>query len=115
MVKIFSFDGALTRLGYVGITLGAAIVTTWSVAISLILIGLGVNVSDLIVEGAGWILLLLSIGIFIWTIAGATVRRCFDTNVSKWWTLALFIPYGGWIVWLILCFLPTHTRNVETA
>lgn len=107
MQQYFSFKNTATRSEY------------WAVQIigfmafaAVILLGMMFTAMQMF-----WftvVIYILAIVGYTWLNIATTVRRCRDAAISPWWTLALIIPYVGFIVWIVIGCLSTETNNEGT-
>jgi uncharacterized membrane protein YhaH (DUF805 family) len=103
MQKYFSFSNTATRSEYWAVQLISLVV----VAILMTVAGLtAISVPTL------GIILMLALGIaYVWLLVATSVRRCRDADLSPWWTLALLLPYAGFVVWIVIGCLKTHEQQ----
>ena len=98
------FSGRSRRKEYWMFTLGSVIVSVILYGIIGASIGLG-NPEDTgslaLMSGAGIILLIFAVAIFIPSLA-VQVRRFHDQDKSGWFILLNLVPYVGWIVVLVM-------------
>ena len=98
------FSGRSRRKEYWMFTLGSVIVSVILYGIIGASIGLG-NPEDTgslaLMSGAGIILLVFAVAIFIPSLA-VQVRRFHDQDKSGWFILLNLVPYVGWIVVLVM-------------
>jgi uncharacterized membrane protein YhaH (DUF805 family) len=103
MQKYFSFSDTATRSEY------------WAVQlISLVVVAILMTVAGLtaISVPALGLALILALGIaYVWLLVATSVRRCRDADLSPWWTLALLLPYAGFVVWIVIGCLKTHEQQ----
>jgi uncharacterized membrane protein YhaH (DUF805 family) len=78
--------------------------TLWSIIIS---IGAGLVDGVLGAGDSGPIGLLVSLAIFLPSIAVA-IRRLHDTGRAGWWYLLIFLPIIGWIILIVFYCTKTH-------
>jgi len=71
----------------------------WGMIVIVALLG------SMIRGGIGALLVVAFLAFIVPSIA-TTVRRLHDQNRSGWWYFASYIPFIGWIVWLVLMFTP---------
>ena len=72
----------------------------WYFALANFLIGIALNILDMIIGSYGAITGLYSLAVLIPSLA-VGARRLHDTNKSGWWLLLLFIPIVGAIVLIV--------------
>ena len=104
MEKYFKFDGSATRSEYWGVTIVGGIC-------SFILAFFGAIFAfgelGAIANVFGGIVLIATFIGAIWLTVATTMRRCRNAGINTWWTLAICIPYIGWIVSIVLGCLKT--------
>jgi len=106
MTKYFSFNGEATRSEF------------WGVTVMLIVLGftLGVLGGAAILASDSFILISLAaiVAVIItatWVTAAVTVRRCRNADLNPWWTAATFVPYIGFIPFIVIGCL--RSKNAE--
>lgn len=106
-MKYLNFNGTATRSEYWGV----AILSTIAMFI-LTVIGTGIlafgNVPGILV---GSVIIFAAIVLYLWVFIAVAVKRCRDCGINAWWTAACFVPYIGWITWIVLGCLPTENKN----
>ena len=104
MEQYFKFDGSATRSEF-----WAVAIVGWVCAMIVGLFGAifafgEFGVFAAIVGGAVLVATFIS---YLWLTVATTMRRCRNAGINTWWTLASFIPYIGWIVFIVLGCLKT--------
>ena len=64
--------------------------------------------------GIAWVIIItIAIIMFgIWTGIAVPMKRWHDIGMSGWMNLLLYIPFGGYIVWIVLGIIPSQeTEN----
>ena len=104
MEQYFKFEGSSTRSEYWGVTIVGGIC-----AFILSLFGAIFAFGELgaIANVFGGIVLIATFIGAIWLTVATTMRRCRNAGINTWWTLAICIPYIGWIVSIVLGCLKT--------
>ena len=59
----------------------------------------------------GLLVMIASFVAAIFLTVAVGVRRCHDCLLNPWWTAALFIPYVGFVVMIVLGCLPSSNQN----
>lgn len=104
MEKYFKFEGSATRSEYWAVTLIGGI-CSFILAFFGAIFAFGEFGGFATVFGA--IVLIATMIGAIWLTIANTMRRCRDAGINTWWTLAICIPYIGWIVSIVLGILKT--------
>lgn len=104
MEKYFKFEGSSTRSEYWGVTIVGGI-CAFILSLFGAIFAFGEFGTFAAVFG-GIVLVATFIGA-IWLTVATTMRRCRDAGINTWWTLAIVIPYVGWIVSIVLGILKT--------
>ena len=93
MRKYFVIEGRARRMEF------------WMFYLTVIIIGAGLWLVDLLLSAVGLDVLGTLFGIFI-TITSITVsiRRLHDIDRSGWWFLITFVPVLGTLIWLYFMF-----------
>lgn len=100
MKQYFDFNGTAQRQEY-----WATMIISWVLTfVGLIIIGGAVN--NLLVA-------LLSLALFIailWVMIAVTVKRIRDAGLNTWWTLAIFVPYIGFVATIVFGCIGSKTE-----
>jgi uncharacterized membrane protein YhaH (DUF805 family) len=104
MEKYFKFEGSATRSEYWAVTLIGGF-CAFILAFFSAIIAFG-ELGALATIIGGIFLAATIIGAF-WLSIATTMRRCRNAGLNTWWTLAIIIPYVGWIVTIVLGCLKT--------
>jgi uncharacterized membrane protein YhaH (DUF805 family) len=107
MKKYLSFNGVSARSEYWGVTIIAFIAFMITLTIGSTLVASG-EVAGIILGG---LIVLASVVMYIWYFLAVTIKRCRDADINPWWTAATFIPYIGWIPWIVFGCLPTVKKD----
>lgn len=108
MEKYLSFQGRTTRSEY----WGTVLITFVLAFLSLMLIGSMINFIDNdLMDTVGGIAVILLGGLMVWVQAATVARRCRDVEINPWFTLTIFIPYLGFIPWIIFGCLNTVNKE----
>lgn len=107
MSKYLSFKGTAGRSEYWGVTVITFVVFMIAVFIGTALIA-AAETTGLIVGG---LLMLVAVFFYIWYFLAVTIKRCRDAGINPWWTAACFIPYVGWIPWIVFGCLPPEKKG----
>ena len=104
MEQYFKFDGSATRSEYWAVVLiGGVVGFTFGLLGALLL---AAEIGAVASVAGGLILAITLIGV-LWLSIATTMRRCRNAGINTWWTLAICIPYIGWIVSIVLGCLKT--------
>lgn len=104
MTKYFNFNGLASRSEYWGaqilgfIAFMVALLVSFPVMAFSVILGLALMIS--------------SIGAYLWLVLSTVVRRCNDAGINPFWTAGCFLPYVGFVVWVVIGVLPSTTKNV---
>ncbi len=94
-IRVFSTQGRLGRVRYIGYTVGMSIV------IALIGVVLGAIVGGLgLVQLAGPLGMLAGAAVLVVQLI-LTIQRCHDFNVTGWLSILVLIPVVGLLFWII--------------
>lgn len=108
-LKIFSAQGRLGRVRYIGYSMGLALLLYLAIAI----LGGAAAVLGQVESGGeealGWLggglLIILSLAALIVSIL-LTIQRLHDFNASGWWALLMVIPLVSLVLYLVLLIMP---------
>ena len=103
MGKYFSFSGVATRSEFWAVSIIALVLSLVLTAFSLTLLA---SIDHAIQTIGGLFIFAVCIG-GAWLAYATTVRRCRDSGLNPWWTLATIIPYIGFVVWIVIGVLST--------
>lgn len=106
MNSIFSFKGNATRSEYWGVHVLALL----ALFLVLFLAGLLVSGQPSILDA---VILLASAIAYSWAILAVSVKRCRDAGINVFWTAAMFIPYAGLIVLIVVGCLKSSAPNTS--
>ena len=104
MEKYFKFEGSATRSEYWAVTLISGISAFILAFFGTIIMGVSSGGFGTVVGG---LILAATFIAAIWLTVANTMRRCRNAGINTWWTLAICIPYIGWIVSIVLGILKT--------
>ncbi len=104
MKQYFNFDGSSTRSEYWAITLIGGVCSFVLAFFGAIL---AFSEAGAIATVIGGLILAATFIGAIWLTVATTMRRCRNAGINTWWTLAICIPYVGWIVTIVLGCLKT--------
>ena len=103
MNKYLSFTGTASRSEYWGVTIITFICFVILNIFGSVLMTTG-EVLGLFLGGA---LMLATFVFYIWCFLAVTVKRCREAGINTWWTAACFLPYVGFIPWIVFgCLSP---------
>ena len=104
MEQYFKFDGSSTRSEFWAVTIVNGVCTFILGLFGAILAFSELGVVAAIVGGA---VLVATFIASLWLSVATTMRRCRNAGINTWWTLASFVPYIGWIVYIVIGCLKT--------
>lgn len=104
--KYFDFDGKATRSEYWGINLLSYVALLVFVLIGFLFTLLGIFGSVI-----GLLIMLAGLVVCGWASLATVVRRCHDAGINGWFTLAIFIPWFGFIPWIVFGCLKTEIAD----
>jgi uncharacterized membrane protein YhaH (DUF805 family) len=107
MQKYFEINRTATRSEFWAANLIGGIATGLVAALSVVLIGLGLDNSDFLL-GLGAILLAVDLIAAYWFSVATSIRRCNDAKISPWWAAAVCLPYVGSVVFIVIGCLKTE-------
>ena len=99
MGQYFKFEGSATRSEYWAVTLIGGVCAFVLAFFGTIILGASSGTFGAVIGGL--MLAATFIGA-IWLTVATTMRRCRNAGINTWWTLAICIPYVGWIVSIVL-------------
>lgn len=108
MEKYFKWNGYAMRSEY-----WAVLIISWLAGIVAMMVAIGIMTSGTLGVVVGGILLAAIILVELWVILSTTARRCRSADINPWWTLALLIPYIGFIATIVFGVLEPK-RGLET-
>ena len=97
--KLFSFKGTATRSEY-----WAVILVSYVVMMGLFFLGATIAT---VVKSLGITIILVAAVASIWVQFAVLFRRWRDANINPWWTVAIALPYIGYITLVVAGCLPT--------
>ena len=104
MEQYFKFDGSATRSEYWAVVLIGGVVGFTLALLGTLLLAAEIGAFASVVGG---LILAVTIVGTLWLSIATTMRRCRNAGINTWWTLAICIPYIGWIVSIVLGCLKT--------
>ena len=104
--KYFDFDGNATRSEYWGVNIIAYVALLFVVLIGVLFTTLGILGSIV-----GLMIILAGLVLCGWASLATVVRRCHDAGINGWFTLAIFIPWFGFIPWIVFGCLKTEITD----
>jgi len=97
MNKYFKFSGRAGRSEYWGANI---------VGMLLALVGYAIAVAFVMADSAGLVFgIITSVAVavaYCWLWISTSIRRCRDAGINTWWTAAVFVPYVGFVVWIVI-------------
>lgn len=97
MGKYFKFNGRATRSEYWGVNI---------IGMLLALIGYTIAVAFMMAGQVGVILgIITALAValaYFWLWVSTSIRRCRDAAINPFWTAAVFVPYVGLVVWIVI-------------
>jgi uncharacterized membrane protein YhaH (DUF805 family) len=102
----FDFEGNASRSEYWGVNILAYVALMMVCLFGFLFTLLGTVGS---VVG----LLVIAFGLVIsgWASLATAVRRCHDAGINGWFTLAIFIPWFGFVPWIVIGCLRTESKD----
>ena len=107
MSKYLNFKGTASRSEYWGVTIITLIGFIIAIVIGTALFATA-EVTGFIVGG---LIMLVALVFYIWFFLAVTIKRCREAGINPWWTAACFIPYIGWIPWIVFGCLPPEKKG----
>lgn len=103
MGKYLSFNGTAGRSEYWGVTIITFVVFMIAIVIGMALFAT-TETSGMILGG---LLMLVATVFYIWYFLAVTIKRCREAGINPWWTASCFLPYVGFIPWIVFgCLAP---------
>ena len=101
---LFSFYGRLGRLAFF---LWSVLITVVAAAAYLVLVTVTQTPPNQTSFGDTMtvVIMLAVLAVTIWVSFALSVKRFHDMEASGWWSFLLIIPYVGFIVAVVLCFV----------
>jgi len=109
----FRFNGIATRSQYWATNLIAIAACVVVFLFGVFIAAMGEVYTIMMLPGI--LLYVGSIVAYIWVLLAVTVKRCRDADLNPFWTAAIFIPYVGWVIMIIIGALPTVEKKAELA
>lgn len=102
MDKYLNFSGNASRSEYWAVQL-------ISFAIFFVLMMIAVGIAAIGTAGifASSAFIIISVILMSWLVLATTARRCRDSGINPWFTLAVFVPYLGIVPWIVFGCLET--------
>lgn len=107
MSSYLSFKGTAGRSEYWGVTILTCVVFMVIIALGSVLVASG-EIAGAILGG---LIVLIAVVMYFWYFLAVTIKRCRDADINPWWAAATFIPYIGWIPWIVFGCLPTIKKD----
>ena len=104
--KYFDFDGRATRSEYWGVSLIAYVILLFA-----LLIGAAFTMLGTLGSIIGLLFMLGGLVICGWASLATTIRRCHDAGINGWFTLAIFIPWFGFIPFIVFGCLKSEAKD----
>jgi uncharacterized membrane protein YhaH (DUF805 family) len=101
--KYFDFNGTASRSEYWGVNILSYVALMFIVGIGFIFTLAGILGTIL-----GLLIMLFGLVVAGWASLATVVRRCRDANINVWFTLTIFIPWFGFIPWVVFGCLKTE-------
>jgi len=107
--KYLKFDGTATRSEYWGVNIIAYVILLITVLIGALFTTAGIFGSVV-----GMLLILAGLVLCGWASIATTFRRCQDAGINRWFALAVFIPWIGFIPFIVFgCLKTEKEENVK--
>lgn len=103
-IKIFSTQGRLGRVRYIGYLVGLGLLTYLVMALPVLLTSLTEG-GDVVKGIMGVTIILVSIVGFVVSILLA-IQRLHDFDASAWWSALVIIPLANLVLYLVLMIMP---------
>lgn len=107
MGKYLSFKGTAGRSEYWGVTIITLIGFMIAAVIGSVLF-LTAEVTGMVFGG---LIMFVAFVFYVWFFLAVTIKRCREAGINAWWTAACFIPYIGWIPWIVIGCLPPEKKG----
>lgn len=107
-LKIFSAQGRLGRVRYIGYSMGLALLLYLAIAIlggAAAMLGQAESGGEALGWLGGGLLIILSLAALIVSIL-LTIQRLHDFNASGWWALLMVVPLVSLVLYLALLIMP---------
>lgn len=105
-LKYLSFDGKATRSEYWGVN-----IISYLLLIPVVLLGLLFTLGGIMGAVMGGLVILAGVVGLTWVVIATSVRRCRDIGINVWFALSIFIPWFGFIPWIVFGCLSTEKEN----
>lgn len=103
MGEYFKFDGRSQRSEYWAVNVIGFLVA---------MVGYAVAIAFMMTGSAGLVLgIVTALAVMVaygWLLIATSIRRCRDADINPWWTAAVFVPYVGFVVWIVIGVLGTQ-------
>jgi uncharacterized membrane protein YhaH (DUF805 family) len=107
MKQYFSTAGTAGRSEYWGVTILSFIAMVIALTLGLSLMSFGEATGVFI----GGLIILIVLVAYVWLFVAVTIKRCREIGISAWWTAACFLPYVGFIPWIVLGCIPPEKKG----
>jgi len=104
--KYFLFTGTATRSEYWGIS-----ILSYLLLMAVCLVGFLLTFSGILGSIIGLLLILAGLVLSGWASLSTVTRRCRDAGINPWFTLAIFIPWFGFVPWIVFGCLKTDKKD----
>lgn len=104
--KYFEFDGTSSRSEYWGVSLITYVLLLFVVGIGVAFTFLG-SLGSII----GLLIILFGLVVSGWASLATVVRRCHDAGINGWFALTIFIPWFGFIPFIVFGCLKTEKSD----
>ena len=98
-MKYFEFGGKVQRSEF------------WATSIILFVLFFVGIISSVALTGfvmpLGIVAILATVIASAWAQIAVIIKRCRDAGINPWWTAACYIPYLGFIIWIVIGCLST--------
>lgn len=106
-MKYLNFSGEATRSEYWGVSVVSFVVFGVAILVSTLLFA-STEFTGILIGG---ILLMAVCVLYIWAFLAVTVKRCRAAGINAWWTASCFVPYIGWVPWIVIGCLPAGAKE----
>lgn len=121
MIELFQkyagFNGSADRSEYWGvmlISIGVNLAMWMMFMITSGVIAYTLGVVGTILIGLFFATFAAASVLLIWLGVATSVRRCNDAGINPWFTAAIFIPYIGFLVAIVIGVLEPKNKNIST-
>lgn len=113
MTQYFSFSGKDNRPTYWAVLLITWFAGMFATILTIGGLGVGIEFESVGVSLSMGILLIAVLIVMVWLVIASVVRRLRDAGQNPLWVLVTFLPYVGFVAYIVFGCLPTEEAKEE--